>query len=145
MPNPFFPAAEASGIFASPFAESRIIWHMANIPSICATVEMPAARLVFPKVKRCVPLIGSMPMQPSISPRPAAISPFQILPLERDATSVIAQKHREKYSQGPSVRAKSAMIGERIVARITEKKVPRKEAVIPMASALLDSPFCVIG
>ena len=108
-------------------------------------MEIPEVRLGFPKVNRCVPLIGSIPIQPSISPRPAAIKPFQIFPLERVATRVIAQKQREKYSQGPSVSAKSAMMGERIVARITEKKVPRNEAVMPIARALLDSPFKVMG
>ena len=86
-----------------------------------------------------------MPMHPSISPSPAAIRPFQILPFERVATRVIAQKQREKYSQGPSVNAKSAMMGERMVASMTEKKVPRNEAVIPTARALLDSPFSVMG
>ena len=145
MPKPFCPAVDASGILASPLAESRMIWHMANIPSICATVEMPAARFGEPKVKRCVPLMGSMPMQPSMKPRPADIMPFQMLPFERLATSVIAQKQREKYSQGPSVRAKSAMMGDTSVAIRTEKTVPRKEAVMPMASALLDSPLSVMG
>ena len=89
--------------------------------------------------------MGSIPMQPSMRPMPAAMRPFQMLPLEREATSVMAQKQREKYSHGPSVRAKSAMIGERRVAMMTEKKVARKEAVMPMASALFDSPLRVMG
>ena len=108
-------------------------------------MEIPAERFVEPKVKRWVPLMGSIPMQPSMKPRPADIMPFQILPLERLATNVMAQKHREKYSQGPRVRAKSAMIGETSVAIRTEKSVPRKEAVIPMARALFDSPLSVMG
>lgn len=68
-----------------------------------------------------------------------------MLPLDRAATRVMAQKHREKYSQGPSVRAKSAMMGASTVARATETTVPMKEAVMPMARALLDSPFWVMG
>ena len=68
-----------------------------------------------------------------------------MLPLESAATSVIAQKQREKYSHGPRVSAKSAMTGERNVARMTEKNVARKEAVMPTASALLDWPFWVMG
>ena len=40
-PRPFMFSTEHSGIFVLPFALSRIIWHMANIPSICATVEIP--------------------------------------------------------------------------------------------------------
>ena len=145
IPKPFCPAVDASGILASPRAESRIIWHMANIPSICATVEIPAARFGEPKVKRCVPLMGSIPIQPSMNPRPADIMPFQIFPFDRLATSVMAQKHKEKYSQGPSVKAKSAMMGDTSVAIKTEKSVPRNDAVMPIASALLDSPFSVMG
>ena len=84
-------------------------------------------------------------MLPSIRPRPAAMRPFQILPLESAATSVMAQKHREKYSHGPSVSAKSAITGESTVASRTENTVPMKDAVMPTASALLDWPFCVMG
>ena len=40
-PRPFMSTMSASGIFASPLAESRMIWHIANIPSIWATVLMP--------------------------------------------------------------------------------------------------------
>ena len=66
-------------------------------------------------------------------------------PFERDAMRVMAQKHREKYSQGPSLSARFAMIGESTVARRIENTDPMKDAVIPIPSAFPASPFLVIG
>ena len=145
MPSPFMFLTSTSGIFASPLALSRMIWHMANIPSICATVLMPEVRYTLPKVKRVAPLMGSMPMQPMSRPMPADMMPLKMLPLDREAIRVMAQKHREKYSQGPRCRAASAITGDSTVAIATEHTVPMKEAVMPMPSALLACPFWVMG
>ena len=145
MPRPFMFLTSTSGIFASPLALSRMIWHMANIPSICATVLMPEVRYTLPKVKRVAPLMGSMPTQPMSRPMPADMMPLKMLPLDREAIRVMAQKHREKYSQGPRCRAASAITGDSTVAIATEHTVPMKEAVMPMPSALLACPFWVMG
>ena len=136
-PSPFMSRMFTSGILASPLAESRMIWHMANIPSICATVLMPEVRYTLPKVKRVAPLMGSMPMQPISRPMPADMMPLKMLPLEREAMRVMAQKQREKYSHGPRCSAASAITGESTVASATEPTVPIKDAVMPMPSALL--------
>lgn len=101
-----------------------MIWHMANIPSICATVLMPEVRYTLPKVKRVAPLMGSMPTQPMSRPIPADMMPLKMLPLDREAIRVMAQKHREKYSQGPRCRAASAITGDSTVAIATEHTVP---------------------
>ena len=98
-----------------------------------------------PKVKRLEPLIGSMPMHPIKRPIPAAMMPLKIFPLDREATRVMAQKQREKYSHGPRWRANSAMTGESTVARATEPTVPIKEAVMPIPRALPACPFLVMG
>ena len=89
--------------------------------------------------------MGSSPTQPRKSPIPAAIMPFQIFPLESAATSVMAQKHREKYSHGPRRSARSAITGATTVAIRTEPTVARKEAVIPTARAFDASPLSVMG
>ena len=100
---------------------------------------------MLPNVNLDIPLIGSFPKHPMRRPIPAAMRPLKIDPLERDAIRVMAQKHSEKYSHGPSFRATLAMIGERIVATMMEKTDPMKDAVIPMPRALPACPFCVIG
>ena len=58
---------------------------------------------------------------------------------------VMAQKQSEKYSQGPSLRARLAMSGERTVAKRIEKTEPMKDAVIPIPNAFPACPFFVIG
>ena len=90
-------------------------------------------------------MIGSDPTHPIKRPIPAAINPLKMDPFEREAIRVIAQKQSEKYSHGPKVRAKFAMIGERTVARRIENTEPMKEAVIPIPKAFPASPFFVIG
>ena len=67
---------------------------------------------------------------------PADMMPLKMLPLDREAIRVMAQKQREKYSQGPRCRAASAMMGDSTVAMATEPTVPMKDAVMPMPSAL---------
>jgi hypothetical protein len=66
-------------------------------------------------------------------------------PCDKAATNVIAAKHRLAYSHGPNLRAKSAITGLRNVATRIDKKVPAKEAKIPIVRALVASPFFVMG
>ena len=79
IPSPFIFTMSASGIIASPLAESRMIWHIANIPNIWATVLMPELKYTLPKVKRLEPLIGSMPIHPIRRPIPAAMIGLSIV------------------------------------------------------------------
>ena len=124
-----------SGIFVLPFALSLMIWHIANIPSIWATVEIPPYRFTLLNVNLDMPLIGSAPTHPINSPIPAAIRPLNIDPFEREAIRVMAQKQSEKYSHGPSFNARLAISGERTVAKRIEKIDPIKDAVIPIPKA----------
>ena len=70
----------------------------------------------------------------------AEASPLNILPFEMASTMVIATKHREKYSHGPSFMAKSAINGLKNVATIQDKNVPAKDARIPIPKARTVSP-----
>ncbi|MBQ1490339.1 MAG: iron chelate uptake ABC transporter family permease subunit, partial [Blautia sp.] len=61
------------------------------------------------------------------------------------STMVMARKQRAVYSQGPMAKAKSATFSASRPPMMALKKVPKKEAVIPMAKALLAWPFFAMG
>ena len=71
--------------------------------------------------------------------------PLNMLPLEIASTIVMATRHRALYSHGPMAKAKSATASASRPPIMALKKVPTKEAVIPMASALLARPFLAMG
>ena len=58
---------------------------------------------------------------------------------------VMAIRHREKYSHGPSFSAISAIAPEHSMATMMETNVPIKDPVMPMDRALAALPFFVMG
>ena len=57
----------------------------------------------------------------------------------------MAQKHRLKYSQGPMRRATFEMMGQKNIATRIPPMEPMEDERIAMPSALVASPFCVMG
>ena len=89
--------------------------------------------------------MGEKPTDANSRPMQAEVRPLNILPLEIASTMVMATKHRPKYSHGPIMNAMSATVWLKKPPAMALKKVPRKDATIPMASALPACPFLVMG
>ena len=89
--------------------------------------------------------MGENPTDANSRPIHADTRPLNILPLEIARTMVMATKHSAKYSQGPMRNAISAMVSLRRAAIIALKKVPVKDATIPMARAFPDLPCLLMG
>src|SRR5574344_824934 len=108
-------------------------------------MDSPPCRYILSNVKRGSASIGENPTDAKSNPIQAAASPLNILPFDMARTIVIARKQREKYSHGPSLKARSATVSERSAPRIAESTVPMKDATIPIASALPALPDFAIG
>ncbi|MPN39525.1 hypothetical protein SDC9_187053 [bioreactor metagenome] len=66
-------------------------------------------------------------------------------PFEMASTMVMATKHSAKYSHAPILKASSATDSQTMLPMTALKKVPVKEATMPIASALPDWPFRLMG
>ena len=142
MPRPFMFLTSTSGIFASPLALSRMIWHMANIPSICATVLMPEVRYTLPKVKRVAPLMGSMPTQPMSRPDAGGHDALEDVALGRGGNKSNGAEAQGEVFPGSQMQSRLCdHRGQHGGDRHRAHTVPMKEAVMPMPSALLACPF----
>ena len=89
--------------------------------------------------------MGEYPTEANSRPTDAEASPLNILPLEMANTMVIATKQSEKYSHGPRAKAISAIFWLNRAPSMALKKVPRKDATMPMARALPALPAWAMG
>ena len=75
----------------------------------------------------------------------APARPLNMFPLEREITSTMAHRHREKYSQGPSIMAIRATYLHRTMAMTQLKKVPMKESMMPVIRSFFALPCLLNG
>ena len=145
IPSPLMLFVSTSGSGSKPFPYSTIILLTPKIPIRTTVMESPLIKYILSNTNLGSASIGEKPTDAKSSPMVAEASPLNILPFEMASTMVIATKHREKYSHGPSINATSATDWLRSAPRIALKNVPTKDATIPIASALPALPFWLIG
>jgi hypothetical protein len=108
-----------------------------NSPMTTATRSSPLSRSAWPKVKRGIPAVGSIPTTPSISPNTAMM---RAMTTDRPASAMTNESPnamRANCSTGPNLRAIST-IGGAATTRPTVAMVPPMNE--PMAAMLRATP-----
>ena len=106
---------------------------------------MPSHRKSWPKVYRCVPVIGSSPIVASQSPRPPATSPRSSASPLRAATKVIPSTASMKNSGEPNASTTGRTMGMARPRTSAPKTAPTSELIIAAPRARPASPFLAIA
>ena len=116
-----------------------------NSPSASATSSTLSESSISPKVKRCVPLLTSVPTMPIIRPitviaTPCSGEPLDMVPPHSRPSSMI-----EKISVGPNSNAMLTSRGDAKIITMMPNEAAKNEEIMVMPSAVPPVPCLVSG
>ena len=102
------------------------------MPMAICTSPIPSMRSWLPKVKRCLPVVMSMPIVPTKRPKTAMIKALSMEPCARKVRTVSPRHMRAKYSGAPKVSAASTRGG----AKKERPRTPMVPAIKELKAAI---------
>ena len=108
---------------------------IANTPTATTMKPMPSESSVMPKLKRCTPVLTSVPTMPSSRPIATMASDFTMSPCASTAAATRPISISEKYSGEPNLSAISASGGPNSAISSVPTVPAKNEPIAAIASA----------
>ena len=118
---------------------------MLNKPMTAGIMVIPPIMYVLPKVKRALPITGSIPMQAIRRPIQPIMSPLMMLLVEREAIIVRPNAAIKKRSCAPKLNAHLAMTGAKKSRARLPTIPPQKDDTADSTNASCARPYFVIS